>query len=224
MKHMILLAAWLPAMLALIPSGTSASTEAVVDVSIRTIDGTTGSDVLGVCYIINGASNPGCDENRNGAVSFLDVQPGTYTVAQTRVPEGYQPVVDFDVTIAASPEFQQIGFEMTRTSGTDPAPTTPRLRKAAPRLSSRSPVPAPVCCLPAAARGSRRWSLSVGSQWWPPARSFGDAEASPTSQFRWPGPDVPYSLSTPSLIRMGCQLFVPQLASDCRTMGSVVRA
>jgi len=82
----------------------TASTPGVF-VAIVSRDAATFSRLAGACYIINGASIEGCDENGDGQVDFRGVQPGTYTVTQTLAPAGYRPVPDFLVGITTGGEY-----------------------------------------------------------------------------------------------------------------------
>jgi len=68
-------------------------------VAIASLDATTGIRLAGGCYIINGGSIEGCDENGDGQVDFRGVQPGTYTVTQTLAPAGYRAAVDFEIIV-----------------------------------------------------------------------------------------------------------------------------
>ena len=68
-------------------------------VAIASVDAVTGQRLVGACYIINGGSIEGCDENADGQVDFQGVPPGTYTVTETRAPTGYPPVGDFRITV-----------------------------------------------------------------------------------------------------------------------------
>ncbi len=74
------------------PAGTA-------DVSLATRDPSNGNLLPSACYIILDASK-GCDENGDGLVDFDDVVAGTFTVRQTIALQGYQPVNDFDISIA----------------------------------------------------------------------------------------------------------------------------
>jgi len=80
-------------------SGSSRSSVGKVHVALVTRDPDNGELVTGVCYIIEGASIEGCDENGDGQVDYEDVTPGTYTVRQTLTPAGYPQVRPFEIVI-----------------------------------------------------------------------------------------------------------------------------
>lgn len=86
------------------PSGKPASkNNTLVRVALDTRDPQSGELLTGACYVINGASIEGCDENGDGQVDFADVVPGEYTVTQTAVPRGSSAVSDFDILITNDP-------------------------------------------------------------------------------------------------------------------------
>lgn len=61
-------------------------------VSVVLYDADTGLPVRGdTCLLIVGASQEGCDDNRDGQVDFLDVAVGTRPIEFTRLPKGYSP-------------------------------------------------------------------------------------------------------------------------------------
>lgn len=72
------------------------------NVSIVSTAAQTGARLIGACYIINGGSIEGCDENGDGQVDYRGVRPGTYTVTETKAPAGYAAVPDFTITVPAS--------------------------------------------------------------------------------------------------------------------------
>jgi hypothetical protein len=74
-----------------------------VHVALVTRDPSDGSLVTGTCYIIEGASIEGCDENGDGQVDYADVTPGVYTVTQTKTPAGYPGVRSFEIVITNDP-------------------------------------------------------------------------------------------------------------------------
>ena len=45
----------------------------------------------GTCLVIVGASQAGCDDNRDDQIDFLDVAVGTHPIEFTRLPAGYSP-------------------------------------------------------------------------------------------------------------------------------------
>lgn len=79
-----------------------------VDVALVTRDPQTGDLLAGACYIIEGASIEGCDENGDGLVDFADVNFGNYILRQTVAPAGYAPVNPFRINIDALDPDQSI--------------------------------------------------------------------------------------------------------------------
>lgn len=73
------------------------------NVSLVSLDSSTGNALAGACYIIENASIEGCDENSDGKVDYRDVTPGTYTVHQTKAPDGLPAMPDQVVTITNAP-------------------------------------------------------------------------------------------------------------------------
>jgi uncharacterized surface anchored protein len=71
-----------------------------VDVALVTRDPTTGELLTGACYIILDASIEGCDENNDGQVDYEGVVPGTYTIHQTKAPDGYARINDFEAQVS----------------------------------------------------------------------------------------------------------------------------
>lgn len=71
----------------------------IPNVAIASVDEETGESLTGACYIINGGSIEGCDENGDGWVDFRGVQSGTYTVTETRAPSGYAKADDFSIAV-----------------------------------------------------------------------------------------------------------------------------
>lgn len=70
------------------------------DIALVTRNPESGELLTGACYIIENASNEGCDENGDGQVDFEDVAVGVYTVTQTVSPDGFEPIRDFQIDIA----------------------------------------------------------------------------------------------------------------------------
>jgi uncharacterized surface anchored protein len=83
------------------PVRLSAAT-AMRDVVIVSRDAESGNRLVGACYIIDGASIEGCDENNDGQVDFADVFTGTFTVIETKAPTGYNPVLGTKITVTAA--------------------------------------------------------------------------------------------------------------------------
>ncbi len=79
------------------PSGT-------VNVSLLSLEPSSGNALAGACYIIENASIEGCDENSDGKVDYRGVKPGTYTVHQTKAPAGLPTMPDQIVTITDAPD------------------------------------------------------------------------------------------------------------------------
>ncbi len=78
------------------PVGTTAS--GASNVSIVTMQAQHGA-YYDACYVLVDFSNEGCDENRDGMVTFMDVPAGTYTVRQTRDLGMTAHVPDFQITV-----------------------------------------------------------------------------------------------------------------------------
>ncbi len=79
----------------------------IPNVVIQSKDEETSESLTGVCYIINGGSIEGCDENGDGWVEFRGVESGVYTVTETRAPAGYAKVADFTIVV---PDWGQQSF------------------------------------------------------------------------------------------------------------------
>lgn len=73
--------------------------EGSVDISLITRDPNTGKLLTGACYVLQGFSNEGCDENGDGQVDFADIPFDTYTVHQTKAPQGYSLIHDYEITV-----------------------------------------------------------------------------------------------------------------------------
>lgn len=74
----------------------------VRNVAIVSRDAQSGARLIGACYIIDGASIEGCDENNDGQVDFADVTVGTFTVIETKAPKGYNPVLGTKISVTAA--------------------------------------------------------------------------------------------------------------------------
>ncbi|HRA48323.1 MAG TPA: SpaA isopeptide-forming pilin-related protein, partial [Thermomicrobiales bacterium] len=79
-----------------------------VDVALVTRDPDSGDLLMGACYIILDASVEGCDENSDGQVDYKGVAPGTYTVHQTKAPNGFNLINDFNIQISQFDPTQSI--------------------------------------------------------------------------------------------------------------------
>lgn len=71
-----------------------------MSLTIRTLDPRTNLTLPGACYIVLGVAGELCDEAGTGNVHIADIPPGTYSVEQTRVPDGFLHSTPFTVTIA----------------------------------------------------------------------------------------------------------------------------
>lgn len=72
------------------------------DLGLITRDPETGAVLEGACYELVGYSKIGCDDDGNGIITFEDIPWGTYTVHQTQVPEGYDPMDNYEITLQPS--------------------------------------------------------------------------------------------------------------------------
>jgi uncharacterized surface anchored protein len=79
-----------------------------VTVYLELQDGSTGDALTDSCFVLENASNEGCDENDDGRIRFEAIAPDTYTVRQTRASEGFLPIGDF--TIDVNPEEREQSF------------------------------------------------------------------------------------------------------------------
>lgn len=70
-----------------------------VDIALITRDPGDGHLLTGTCYVLVGHSNEGCDENGDGQVTFAQIPPGTYTVRQTKTPDGYATINDVQISV-----------------------------------------------------------------------------------------------------------------------------
>jgi uncharacterized surface anchored protein len=82
---------------------TSPASRGKVNVSLVSLDPSTGNALAGACYVIVNASIEGCDENGDGKVDYRDVTPGTYTVHQMKAPDDLPAMPDQVVTITNAP-------------------------------------------------------------------------------------------------------------------------
>jgi hypothetical protein len=90
-----------------VPHGASASAVTTSDVAIVTTEN--GQPAYDACYVLVGYSEVGCDENRDGKVTFAEIPWGTYTVRQT-ADLGPGRYVD-DFTIEVRGNVNSAGFE-----------------------------------------------------------------------------------------------------------------
>src|SRR5690606_17123732 len=93
-----------------------------VDIAIYTTEN--GTAAYDACYVLVDHSNIGCDENRDGKVTFAEIPFGTYTVRQTADLGPGRSVTDF--TIQVSGKVNAEGYEpFTATiASTDTTTTT----------------------------------------------------------------------------------------------------
>ncbi|CAN5679297.1 hypothetical protein BH09CHL1_BH09CHL1_13180 [soil metagenome] len=84
---------------------------------LRTVDILTGKSITSACYIIDGASEEGCDENGDGLIRYRGIASGTFSVHQTRRAVGYLPVGDFPITISDSPDDEYYTVDLARLDG-----------------------------------------------------------------------------------------------------------
>ena len=82
------------------PLGSAtAQQDSAVTVYLDVSDWVTGEPLTGACFVLQDASNEGCDENGDGSIRFAGVQPGPYLVIQTQGIDGYLPVGDFPIVV-----------------------------------------------------------------------------------------------------------------------------
>lgn len=86
-----------------------------VDIIVRPVDVATGETIPGMCFILEGGSREGCDENGNGEITFDDMTVGNYLLTQTQPLDGYVTFTSSWATVGAD----DLVFEpaLARTSG-----------------------------------------------------------------------------------------------------------
>lgn len=84
---------------------------------LRTVDILNGKKITSACYIIQGASEEGCDENGDGLIRYRGIASGTFTVHQTQRAVGYLLVGDFPITISDSPDDEYYTIDLARLDG-----------------------------------------------------------------------------------------------------------
>lgn len=72
-----------------------------IDIAVAPVDAFTNEPLIDTCFLLNGGSIEGCDENGNGQVTFEDVAVGTYLLSQSRAPDGYKVLPDTWVAVAS---------------------------------------------------------------------------------------------------------------------------
>ena len=82
-----------------INDSTTVSPNGSVNISLITRDPDSGKLLTGACYILENYSNVGCDENLDGQVDFAAIPFGTYTVHQTKAPQGYDLIIDYEISV-----------------------------------------------------------------------------------------------------------------------------
>lgn len=91
----------------LTPTTNESGRTFTTDVHLVTRDPETGKSLTGVCYELVGYSNIGCDENKDGHVTFADIPAGDYTIRQTTTPSGYPAMDDYKVVVGPTvPEYK----------------------------------------------------------------------------------------------------------------------
>ena len=96
---------------ATIVSTTGTSSRQASDIAVVTTEN--GQSVTDVCYVLVNYSNEGCDENRDGKITFEDIPVGTYTVRQTANLGSGRYVSDFTIQVTGN---MMNGWEIFPTS------------------------------------------------------------------------------------------------------------
>ena len=85
-----------------LPAGAAmALQEDTVTVYLDVTDWVTGEPLTDACFVLQDASNEGCDENGDGSIRFAGVLPGPYLVIQTQGIDGYLDIGDFPIVVAS---------------------------------------------------------------------------------------------------------------------------
>jgi uncharacterized surface anchored protein len=84
---------------------------------LRTVDIFSGKPITTACYVIQNASEEGCDENGDGLIRFRGIASGTFTVHQTVRADGYLPVGDFPITINDTNDVEYFNIDLARADG-----------------------------------------------------------------------------------------------------------
>jgi uncharacterized surface anchored protein len=95
-----------------IANATATAQDSGTTIYLELQDGSTGDALTDSCFVLENASNEGCDENGDGRIRFEDIAPDTYTVRQTRASEGFLPIGDFTINVN-SEEREQSFFVAT---------------------------------------------------------------------------------------------------------------
>lgn len=89
-----------------------------VTVFLEVTDWITGEPLTRACFVLEDASNEGCDENRDGLIRFADVEPGSYTVIQTQGIRGYLPVGEFPIVVNVHDAEQYVPIQIAQDTST----------------------------------------------------------------------------------------------------------
>ena len=119
-QRAVVLVMIIPLLITAIPAGVIASTlqnsEVVVHLDVS--DWVTGEPLTDACFVLQDASNEGCDENGDGSIRFAGVLPGPYLVIQTRGIDGYLPVGDFPIVVEAGAPEQYFPVQIAEDTST----------------------------------------------------------------------------------------------------------
>lgn len=67
------------------------------DLGLITRDPESGEVIYGACYVLDGYSDVGCDDDGNGIVTFADIPWGTYTVLQMQPSEDHERMDAYEI-------------------------------------------------------------------------------------------------------------------------------
>jgi hypothetical protein len=104
------------------PIGGNANTSQTSDVAIVTTEN--GQPAYDACYVLVDYSNVGCDENRDGKITFQDIPLGTYTVRQTADLGPTRSVPNFTIQVTgavSSDGWERFSATIVSTSSTSGA-------------------------------------------------------------------------------------------------------
>lgn len=119
----MLLGLMLPMLLPTLAASVTATAQRTSDVAIFTTEN--GQAAYDACYVLLDYSEIGCDENRDGKVTFADIPWGTYTVRQTADLGPGRSVPDFAIEVRGninSAGFEAFGATIINASGGSSAP------------------------------------------------------------------------------------------------------
>lgn len=122
MKHLKILLTLVFSIFLAVPTATTVATqESGATVLLEVIDGESGASLTEGCFVLEDASNEGCDDDRDGFISFEAVAPGRYQVIQTQEIEGYLPIGAFPINVNSERLEQMFRIEtFTGVSSGDP--------------------------------------------------------------------------------------------------------